>query len=533
VEQAPETLDIEQAIGILRRRLLLIALCVVVVAGAAYAYSKHEPKKYTASAAVSFSTNALSQEIAGLAPGNTSSGALAAQQANNIELLRLGDMAAKTASLLGHGLTEAKVAGKTSISGQGESGVVDVSATSTNPVFAADIANVYVQQFVKEQQAANRKYLKSALAFVHKQLASLTRQQRIGPDAVDLQNRAQTLGLISELDYGNVQVAQEAVPPTSPSSPKTSRNAALGILLGLLIGLGLALVLERLDRRLKSPEELETIYRLPLLGAVPKSTALAPRARRRNAGAQAVMPPAETEAFNLIRAHLRFFNIKRDLRTLVIASAAPGDGKTTIACGLAEAAARLGARVLVLETDLRHPALATHLGVEPGPGLADVLIGATQVHEATQVVTLEGSPSETHNGRTLDVLAAGAVLPPNPAELLEHHAMTDVLRYARSTYDLVVVDTPPLTAVSDAFPLLTNVDGVVIVGWIGRSRRDSALQLQHVLGSSGASLLGVIANGSKSGGSSSYTAPGSGGISPGTVSTNGAGPSERVPAANV
>ena len=100
------------------------------------------------------------------------------------------------------------------------------------------------------------------------------------------------------------------------------------------------------------------------------------------------------------------------------------------------------------------------------------------------------------------MLAAGAVLPPNPGELLESRAMDAVLEQAKSTYDLVVIDTPPLTAVSDAFPLLTKVDGVVIVGRVGHSRRDAAEQLHQVLASSGAPLLGVIANGAKSGGGS-------------------------------
>ena len=247
-------------------------------------------------------------------------------------------------------------------------------------------------------------------------------------------------------------------------------------------------------------------------------------------GRQGVLPPAEAEAFSLIRAHLRFFNVDRDLRTVVIASAAPGDGKTTIARHLAEAAARSGSRVLLLEVDLRHPTLAQQLDIQSGPGLADVLIGAIPMGEATQPVDLEAPPGEGTRRRTLDVLAAGAVLPPNPGELLESDAMDAVLEQAKSAYDFVVIDTPPLTAVSDAFPLLTKVDGVVIVGWVGRSRRDAAERLHQVLASSGAPLLGVIANGSKSGGPIPY--PGNGGSSAGVASDNRASSSEEfVPTA--
>ncbi len=106
--------------------------------------------------------------------------------------------------------------------------------------------------------------------------------------------------------------------------------------------------------------------------------------------------------------------------------------------------------------------------------------------------------------RTLDVLVAGAALPPNPGELIESHAMEAVLAQARSAYDLVVIDTPPLTAVSDAFPLLGKVDGVIVVGRVGRNRRDVAERLRETLTGAGAPLLGVIANGFKASGRGSY-----------------------------
>jgi succinoglycan biosynthesis transport protein ExoP len=495
-QQGPEPPTLEQALRVLRRRLPLIALCTVVVAAAAYAYSKHETRKYSATASLAFDINPISQQIAGLPANNA--GNLLAQEANNVELVKLGDMAEKTAKKLGHGLTAEQVRKSLSIGGQGESSVVDVSATTTSPALASSIVNTYVQQFVDEQQGSSHRYFKSALALVEKELGKLSREQRLGQDGLALQNRAQTLGLLADLKYGSAQVAQEASTPTVPSSPNTKKSTILGGVLGLLIGLGLAFLLERLDGRVREPEALQKLYRSPLLGAVPKSAALAGLARGK---AGAGLPTKEAEAFSLIRAHLRSFNSARSVRAVVVGAAAPGDGASTVARHLAEAAARTGSRVLLLEADLRHPTLSQRFGIQSGRGLASVLAGAVSMDEAIQTVGL----STSSDGQTLDVLSAGAALA-NPGALIESHAMESLLERTKAMYDLVVIDTPPLTVVSDAFVLLRKVDGVVVVGFVGRSRRGVAERLHEILERSGAPLLGVVANGSRSSGRSSYAA---------------------------
>ncbi len=520
-------LSFEQFLGVLRRRAHWIVLCTVLVGGAIYGYSKHETQKYKATASVVFNSNTLDQQIAGLSVSGGGSSSVLAQQQTDLELVQLGSIAVETAHVLGHGLSGQKVSAGLSVAAKGESNTVDVSATSsTSAELAAEIANTYVDEFVKEQQRANRQFFKSALALVNKQLAALSRAQKVGSDGLDLQDRAHTLALLAELGYSNVQVSQEAAVPTAPSSPKTKRNTILGAIVGLLIGLGIAFLLERLDRRIRQPEDLEAIYRVPMLGVVPKSSALGGKGKP--------LPSTEAEAFSLIRAHLRFFNVDRELCTVMIASPSPGDGKTTVARHLAEAAARLGSRVLLLEVDLRHPTLAQQLDLHSAIGLTDVLIGDVTTDQAIQSVALQAPVGEGASGRMLDVLIAGAILPPNPGELLETEAMGVVLERAKSAYDLVVIDTPPLTAVSDAFPLLTKVDGVVIVGRIGRSRR-AAEHLHQVLSSSDSLLLGVIANESKSGGPVPYT--GDDRSSPAAASDSGpSGPSSSqnlVPTAKV
>ena len=489
-------LSLEHVLGVLRRRAGWILLCVLIVAGSAYGFSKHQTKKYTATASLVFSNNQVAQQVAGLSVANSNS--QQAQQSTNLKLVELGDMAAKTASRLGQGLTKETVSTNLSVSAQGESNIVDVAATATSPALAAAIANMYTRQFVKEQQNANHAYYASALALVNKQLAALSSKEKLSTAGVALQDRAQSLGTLAELRNSSVQIAQAAALPTSPSSPKVSRNTVLGAVLGLILGLGIAFLLERLDRRIREPKDLEKIYGLPLLGVVPESSAL-----QRSGGGQGVpgasLPSGESEAFHLIRAHMRYFNVDRELHTLMVASAAPGDGKTTIARHLAAASARVGARVLLLEADLRRPTIARQLGITAGRGVADVLIGSIPFAEALHTIQLVAPTTEKPDGHSFDVLVAGATPPPNPGELIESKAMESLLEQAKAIYDLVVIDTPPLTAVSDAFPLLKKVDGVVIVGRVGRNRRDVAERLHETLTGAGAPLLGVIANGFKSG----------------------------------
>jgi Mrp family chromosome partitioning ATPase len=171
-----------------------------------------------------------------------------------------------------------------------------------------------------------------------------------------------------------------------------------------------------------------------------------------------------------------------------------------------------------------------------------VLIGALSLSEATQLIDLQAPSGDGAQGRTFDVLVAGAALPPNPGELVESHAMESLLEQAKSSYDLVVIDTPPLTAVSDAFPLLRKVDGVIIVGRVGRNRRDVAERLHETLAGASVPLLGVIANGFKARGNApyayayayDYAASGSGPASAAPASPNGAvSADEPVPTAEV
>jgi capsular exopolysaccharide synthesis family protein len=310
--------------------------------------------------------------------------------------------------------------------------------------------------------------------------------QRSGIEGLSLRDRSESLRIQASLQTGNVAVAELASIPTSPSSPKVVQNTALGGVLGLLIGVGLAFLLQQLDRRMKEPEDLVTAFRLPLLGVIPESNAY-------RSDKDSPLPSRESEAFRTLRAHLRYYNVDRDVRTVLVTSAAPGEGKSTVARYLAEAAATLGTETLLIEADLRRPALADRMGAHPPRGLADVLIRACPAPVAVWTLDDASDSNGTTLNNPLKILFAGAT-PPNPVQLIESQAMHDLLLWASKAYELVVIDTPPLTVVSDAISLIHKVDGVIIVSRLGTSTTTAAERLRERLSTLGAPTLGVVAN---------------------------------------
>lgn len=483
-------LDLVGILRVLRQRAPLIAMCVLLTGAAAFVLSKAQRKQYTAAAQVLFRNAQLDQQAAGLQVVNQTNPQ--PQTDTNLKLATLPRVAAETAAELGHGLTQHQVSGAITVSQEADTDLARVTATWTSPTFAARLANAYARNVIAGRQRADANYYANALKAVNLQFEALTPAQRNGVEGADLRDRANSLQILSQLQSGEVQLEQQAITPTAPSSPKVLRNTVLGAVLGLLVGLAAAFLLQRLDRRVREPSDLEEVYGVPLLGVIPESPAL--RQSQDSGVGTRELPPSESEIFGLLRAHIRYSNVDRDLRVVVIVSAAPGDGKSTVARYLAMATATVGSRVLFLETDLRRPMAAKYFGIQRAPGIAEVLIGEQSLDSAVQYVEF-GSRKGTKIG--LDVLVAGAVLPPNPPQVIESQAMSSLLSDARDRYDLVVVDTPPLVLLPDAFPLLRQADGVLIVSRLGENRRDVAARLRETLASVDAPVLGVIANGYK------------------------------------
>ena len=276
-------------------------------------------------------------------------------------------------------------------------------------------------------------------------------------------------------------VVEPAVPASSPVSPRPLRNTALAGLFALLLAAGLIPLLDRLDRRIRDISDLEDLLGEPVLAVIPDA-----------AFPGHVPSHAVREAFQTLRASLTYFNVDRSLATVLVTSPSHGEGKTTVATNLAVAMAMDDRKVVLVDGDFRKPQAAKRLGIEPGPGIESVVLDDVPLEEALVEVPIDG---ELGSG-ALRVLPCAAP-PPNPSGLIGSKRMKALLAELAEQSDIVIIDTPPILAVSDVIPLLEEVSGTVLVARLDSSTRDSVLKARQVIENSRGSILGVVATGVK------------------------------------
>lgn len=284
-------------------------------------------------------------------------------------------------------------------------------------------------------------------------------------------------------------VVDPASEPSDPVSPKAARNIALGLLLGLLLGAGAALLRDSLDNSIKTTKQLENLVSAPIIGHI-------------SFDADAVDTPLITgldtyapraEAFRVLRTNLQFIDPDQDRKVFVVTSSLPGEGKTTTVVNLALALAEGGEKVALVEGDLRRPKISEYLRLEPAVGLTTVLVGKVSLADAVQTTPADG----------VWVLTSGAT-PPNPAELLKSTAMATLISSLRQSYDIVLIDAPPLLPVTDGALLAAQSDGAILVIRHGRTTTDQVTTALERLQAVGAMPVGVVFNMTPAKGGESY-----------------------------
>lgn len=304
-----------------------------------------------------------------------------------------------------------------------------------------------------------------------------------------------------------IETAQKEIPwillttpqlPQAPISPNVPRNLLLGVVAGFVAGTGAGLLAEKLDNVLHTRNDLKQLT-LPILGLIPfckdikrltpLAAAIKPKSlssRIGNKNTQAEGNPF-LEAFRSLQINLKFLFTLPSIRSVVISSAAPGDGKSTVAVHLAQAAAAMGRRVLLVDADLRRPEIHTRFGISNELGLSDVIS-----KNLTFLDVMQRSPI----GDNLFLLTSGKISP-DPCQLLSTKKMQKLVEQLQQHFDLVIYDTPPILGFGDTMLLATYTDGILFVVRMGNTDRAILMQALDRLRTSQSTILGIVANGIK------------------------------------
>jgi capsular exopolysaccharide synthesis family protein len=457
-----DTPGLLRALHVLRERWWIIVLCALVSFAAAIAYVEHKPNQYTATASLQFTTNSLPSQVAGVGSGQSLDPE--GEKNTNVQLVTTTPVAEMVIKALKLKMTPGELLDQVSASDPQNDYIVDVAATDEDATLAAQIANSFAQQYVIYSRQQNEQQLIKGQQLISQRYAQLPPSDTT--DRANLNALSQKLLLLQAVATANAKVANTASTPGSPSSPKRKATAIVALIFGLLLGIGLAFLVNLLNRRVTAWEEFEELYGVRALAGIPQ-LARAPRTSKER--------EVQLEPFRILHNSVSLLGPGGKVKTVLVTSAVPGEGKTTVAMGLARAAALSGSHVILVEADLRRPSFAQRLRVDNKLGGL-----ATALFDEEEPLELLQSPfSELQQ---LQVLPAGRV-PPDAAGRLHPYDLNRVFETLASHADLVVIDSAPLLPVVDTRVLLNEVglDAHLIVARVGVTKREDIRSVRALL----------------------------------------------------
>ena len=297
---------------------------------------------------------------------------------------------------------------------------------------------------------------------------------------VTLSRKYQDLRIQEEQKVANARVSTWAEAATTPISPRKAFNLLMSLVLGSTLGCALALLLDRLDNRVHGDDDVQSTTHLPILAHIPDMEA---GAQLLSAGSSAAKTTPLLEAFRMLRVNLAYSGLDEPLRSVVVTSSKPGEGKSTSAINLATVIAMSGRKVVLVDCDLRRPKLHTLFDLPNRAGFTSVVAGAVGLEEALQTTDVPG----------LRLLTSGPT-PPNPPELLDSRGGRRVLQQVIDEADFVVLDCPPALLLSDAQIVATSADAVLLVVGCNQASKREVERTTSILTRSGARILGVLFN---------------------------------------
>lgn len=499
---APETTDVRRYLEPIRSRWWMILAIVVIATAGTYFYYDRQPKEYTASTDLYVQTSPLDKALFGTNSGIDPD----RNNADQAKLLTSRSVAEAVAQRLKFPGPPAELQSAINVTTGSGSDFVTISATQPSPFEAARLANAFATAFIAVRKAATRNDITAAKQVAQEELSGLPNNASNATARRTLTERVRRLGVIEGLPTGSAQQVDRALPPSAASAPKPKRNALFALFVSLVFAIGAAFGLDRIDKRVRRVEEIEPLYDLPMLANVSHTRRMAPDTEGR-----AVLPDNLREAFRTLRTNLELISLDRPLRKILVTSAVPQEGKSSVVRNLALAYREAGARVAVIEADLRQPTMKGLFHIYAGAGLTNVLTGEHDLSTALQPVAVgaessiltalqaparHGYGSQNGSGGPGDLVVLTSGEPTaNPPAVLASNRLRELLDELAASYDIVLIDSPPILAVSDAIPLLTAVDGTIVVARLDLSTRSAARRVMELIRRvQGAEVLGVVAN---------------------------------------
>ncbi|GAB3758455.1 polysaccharide biosynthesis tyrosine autokinase [Yimella radicis] len=431
-------MDLQSYLRVLRKRWRTIVTTALIVVGLAALMTALTPKTYQSKVQFFVSTSDASGN-AQLAQGSTFSQARVKSYTQLLKSPKVLDAAAEKAGTAENG---SGLAGKVTSTVPPDTVLIDVAVTDRKPEDAFKTAKAIGEVFPGT-------------------VADLERVSADKPSPV------------------KVTLVQSPTVNDAAVNPKPMRNLALGIILGLLLGLAIAVLRERFDNRIRSKDDVEELTDISVIGGIPFDA----DAPKHPLIVQADPHSSRSEAFRSLRTNLQFVNVAKHPRVIVMTSSLAGEGKTTTTANLALTMAEAGAKVVLIEGDLRRPRLLRYLGMEGAVGITDVLIDRAELKDVVQ----------RFGEHELGVVGAGQI-PPNPSELLGSDAMRKVLDDLKDVFDYIIIDAPPLLPVTDAAILGAITDGTLVVAASGDVTTDQLQAALDSLDRVNATKLGIVLN---------------------------------------
>lgn len=486
-------MDLRDSLRVVRKHRWTVLLCTLLTAAAALGASMLQAPTYEAQAHLLVSeSDPRSAAIDAALSGFSSQPERGLQ--TQVRMLQMRPAFEQAIRRLDLRIPPEELQERTEIRTEGQTNVITVVVRDGDPERAAQTADAIAEEFALWVREFSRAKIRAAAEQVEEQLGEVrdellaaapdskaTDRERMalqiaGQDYAGLSEQLRALRIREEMEVGPVQVVGVAAVPEEAVAPKPVRNTVLGLIAGLALGMSIAFITEYLDDSVRSTDEVNLITQSPVLGVVPLSKGEEPGVA---ITASASSPVAE--AFRGIRNSLDFINFQDDIHTVLVTSAAPGEGKSTVAANLAAGLARAGKRVVLVSVDFHRPKSASYLGASEALGLSHVLTEQFELERCLQSVGDDG----------LVVLASGKV-PPNPSELLGSQRMGQLMADLRRRADWVILDGPPVLAVADATAVSKWVDGSIVVVRSGKTSRDALARTVNMLSGVGAKIIGTV-----------------------------------------